>query len=248
MKKSFILFGLINLISVTSFSDNLDSYILSADFADDYEYSCSYISTMRSNDVDNVTIESTNYDNGTIEERKKYSDTYIPIPVKAKQGVYWSLKSLSWSMSTTVLLLEFIGPVTEGKANELIYDQVFRPWCHQWNSRTWQYSNGNYMPLCQRCTGINVGVFTGHFDSFIWDSFLIKDWERWQQGLLHIGVYSLLILPMYIDGKLQWEDPIKFESTPTRRFITGFLFGYAVTAIVDEMLQLVLDYEGDIKK
>ncbi|MBN2652415.1 MAG: DUF2085 domain-containing protein [Spirochaetales bacterium] len=175
---------------------------------------------------------------------KKYVDwTYIPIPQEAKEGIYWTVKSVTLAGFTANTLLMFIAPVIENQEHkDFIYDRIYGPWCHQWNIRTWQYSNGSYMPLCQRCTAMYLGVWLGHFDSFIWDAFQIADWEKWEQRLLHIGIYTLMLLPMYIDGKLQYEYPLEFESTPARRTITGLMFGYAATAIFDQLLQLILDY------
>ncbi len=92
---------------------------------------------------------------------------------------------------------------------------------------------------------MNIGIFLGHFDSFIWDAFQIDDWERWQQGLLHIGSYSLLTLPLIIDGFVQ-KNNLTYTSNNPWRVTTGILFGYAMTAIADEVLQLILDYSGDV--
>lgn len=174
-----------------------------------------------------------------------FSETYIPLEHWQKQAIYWTLKGTSLGLSTAHLISEFIFPVLNKQQGKTLYP-LFQDWCHNLPSRTFQYSNGDYMPLCARCTGMNVGVFLGHFDSFIWDSFQIEGWERWEQGLLHIGTYTLLTLPLIIDGYVQRGNSIRYESTNPRRLITGILFGYAMTAMTDEVLQLILDYSGDV--
>ncbi len=182
-----------------------------------------------------------------VEEEETLTDTksYIPIPTEAKQGIYWGVKTPSWTLATLYFMAELISPsLSEVQRNSL--DPLFDFYrCHEWRSRSFIYSNGIQMPLCARCTGMSIGIWAGHFDSFIWDSFQIKDWERWEQGLLHIGVYSFLTLPMIIDGFVQ-KNSYTYLSTNPRRLITGFFFGYAMTAMTDELLQLILDYEGDV--
>ena len=181
----------------------------------------------------------------TVEDETKESPnselSYIPIQKWQKETIYWSLKGVSLALSGSYFIAEIIFPILNAEQKSTLFP-MFNPWCHNLLSRTFQYSNGEYMPLCARCTGMNLGILLGHFDSFIWDSFLIKDWERWQQGLLHIGVYSTLLLPLVIDGSVQKNSD--YLSTNPRRMVTGLLFGYALTAMVDQAVQLILDHKS----
>ena len=174
--------------------------------------------------------------------------SYINLEHWQKSAIYWSLKGLSWSLSTLYFVGELVYPITKvnpfDTEGEGYLWPLFKPWCHHLPSRTFFYPNGRPMPLCARCTGINVGVFLGHFDSFIWDSFQIKNLKRYEQGLLHIGLYSLLTLPMIVDGAVQYTTD--YQSTNGWRLASGMLFGYALTAIADEIIELILDYSGDV--
>lgn len=199
-----------------------------------------------SNQKDGSVDRQNFYEEGSYDSLCQEFDSYIPLPHQTKQAIVWGFKSISLALSTAYLIAEFSYPVapvdpTTGKGYAF---PLFQGWCHNIHSRTFQYSNGHYMPLCARCTGLNCGIFLGHFDSFIWDSFSIKGWERWQQGLLHMGSYSLLTLPLLVDGFVQAFTP--YESNNGWRFVTGVLFSYALTAIADELLQLTWDYAGDI--
>lgn len=166
--------------------------------------------------------------------------SYLPLSQTQKEGIYWGLKSVSLTLSSIYLLSELLFPVASPEAQQAI-DPLFKPWCHRLRSRSFIYPNGEKMPLCARCTGMNIGIFLGHFDSFIWDSFSVPGWERWQQGLLHIGIESLFTLPLLIDGTLQYSLH-RYQSNNPLRLTTGILFGYACTAMADELLQLILDY------
>ena len=182
--------------------------------------------------------------------------SYIPIQKWQKETIYWSIKGVSLALSGSYFIAEMIFPaldadnsnfnefyvVPQSNSAKALF-KMFDPFCHNLKGRSFQYANGNYMPLCARCTGTNIGILLGHFDSFIWDSFQLKNWSRWEQGLLHIGTYSLLTLPLIIDGVVQREI-FEYTSNNGKRVVTGILFGYALTAIVDEILQLTLDYKG----
>ena len=88
-----------------------------------------------------------------------------------------------------------------------------------------------------------IGYFLGNFDFLIWDAFDIPGWKRWEKSLLHIGTYTAFFLPLIIDGTVQYYS-FDYESNNAWRMTTGILFGYALTAIIDEMIRLILDYPG----
>ena len=121
--------------------------------------------------------------------------------------------------------------------------EFFSRYCHQLPSRTLNAANGRPYPVCSRCQGMYIGYFLGNFDFLIWDAFEIPGLQRWEQGLLHIGSYAALFLPLIIDGTVQYFS-FDYESNNAWRMTTGLLFGYALTAIIDEIVQLILDYPG----
>jgi len=182
-----------------------------------------------------------------VDSNNDLDSTYIPLEQWQKDSIYWSLKGVSLGLSAAYFFSELIFPAFEiNSPSATALFKMFDPLCHNLLDRTFQYSNGNYMPLCSRCTGMNTGIFLGHFDSFIWDSFQIKGWERWEQGLLHIGIYSLFTLPLIIDGNVQ--NNTDYVSNNPWRLVNGIMFGYAMTAMADELLQLILDTSSYHKK
>ena len=86
--------------------------------------------------------------------------------------------------------------------------------CHCRADRSY-FWHGKQFPICARCTGELVGIFCGMIVSF-W--YLPPVWAA-----------VLLMLPMIADGVIQLATA--YESTNTRRFVTGFLFGYSLTAL-----------------
>ena len=88
--------------------------------------------------------------------------------------------------------------------------------CHQKPERSF-FWKGKQMPLCARCTGINLGYFA--LPLFI-------------LGLIKIPLFIsfLIIVPTYIDGTIQAYFNV--ESNNTRRFITGLLSGVGTMSLV----------------
>lgn len=170
--------------------------------------------------------------------------TYIPVDVRVKDGLYGFSKTVT--MGVTLPLMLTVNAVPFGNplsaANQDVYE-FFSRYCHQLPSRTLNAANGRPYPLCSRCQGMYIGYFLGTFDFLIWDAFEIPGLQRWEQGLLHIGAYAALFLPLIIDGTVQYFS-FDYESNNAWRMTTGILFGYALTAIIDEIVQLILDYPG----
>ena len=88
--------------------------------------------------------------------------------------------------------------------------------CHRKPERSF-FWKGKQLPLCARCTGINLGYFI--FPLFIFR--LIEIPLLWT---------ALLIVPTYIDGLVQAYFNI--ESTNTRRFVTGLMSGVGTVSLM----------------
>lgn len=90
--------------------------------------------------------------------------------------------------------------------------------CHQKPERSF-FWKGKQLPLCARCTGINLGYFILPFFIF---------------GFIKISLLwtILMILPTYIDGIIQAY--LNIESNNTRRFITGLLSGIGTMSLVSK--------------
>ena len=100
---------------------------------------------------------------------------------------------------------------------------------HRRSDRSFFYK-GKQFPICARCTGELAGMICAIFGCY----FLIN---------IHICVWVALLCPLIIDGVIQAKT--KYESTNTRRVITGFLFGMALMMIfiVSTKYCLVIGFE-----
>ena len=87
--------------------------------------------------------------------------------------------------------------------------------CHCRDDRSFHYK-GVRFPICARCTGELVGAIIGIFFSFIY----VPEW--W--------VCIIIAIPMIVDGSVQYVT--NYESNNIKRFITGFLFGYAFISLI----------------
>ncbi len=85
--------------------------------------------------------------------------------------------------------------------------------CHTHESRSLYTRKGVKYPLCARCTGELVGIIIAIISCFFY----------------RVPLYVAIILwvPLIIDGTVQMYT--KYESTNTKRMITGLLFGYGIT-------------------
>lgn len=84
--------------------------------------------------------------------------------------------------------------------------------CHRLPERS-LYFRGKPLPICARCTGIIVGYVLA----------LIMLVLGYKINLLHV---VLLMIPLVVDGFLQAAGV--WESTNTRRLITGSMAGVAM--------------------
>lgn len=173
-----------------------------------------------------------------------FPETYIPVSDTVKDALYGTSKSVILGVTLGYFLTVNTAPYST--SSNAVYD-FFGSQCHRLPSRTLKAPNGNFYPVCARCQGMYIGYFLGNFDFLIWDAFQISNWQRWQKSLLHIGSYAALFLPLIIDGTVQYYS-FDYESNNAWRMTTGILFGYALTAIIDEMIRLILDYPGVYRK
>lgn len=82
--------------------------------------------------------------------------------------------------------------------------------CHCRRDRSFSI-RGIRFPICARCTGQLAGIFLCLVSCPFY--------------LPKLYVLFLLMIPMVIDGGIQWKTA--YESTNLRRLITGLMFGYA---------------------
>ena len=86
--------------------------------------------------------------------------------------------------------------------------------CHQMPERSF-FFRGYQFPLCARCTGIALGHLL---------AFLFAPFHPFRQKI------SILMIPLAVDGTVQYFS--KYESNNKKRFISGFLYGFAFTSTV----------------
>ncbi|MCI8484107.1 MAG: DUF2085 domain-containing protein [Lachnospiraceae bacterium] len=83
--------------------------------------------------------------------------------------------------------------------------------CHARPDRSF-YFHGKQFPICARCTGELIGMIAGiPLAVFL--------------GVPHFWIVILMIFPLVLDGFVQRLT--SYESTNTRRLLTGILFGIA---------------------
>lgn len=127
-----------------------------------------------------------------------------------------------------ILVLALIPPILPVPLRAAIMD-AFAPVCHQMLDRT-PHFGGLPIAICDRCTGIYLGVFLG----VITVSGGEVLWRR-------VGTYSRYLLlgslgPLAID----WMGPILglWGNGPSSRFVTGLVFGViAASYVTDQLLR-----------
>ena len=101
-------------------------------------------------------------------------------------------------------------------SSQSIYSQFI---CHRIPERTFKYK-GKYFPICSRCTGLYLGIFSYfsyacifHIDHYI---------------LTYLGL--LMIIPTFIDGSTQF---LGFRVSNNKlRFFTGIFGGIGIIMLV----------------
>lgn len=89
-------------------------------------------------------------------------------------------------------------------------------YCHRLPERSF-FFKGKQLPLCSRCTGINLGYFI--LPLFILNLISIPLW--WSIAM---------VLPTYIDGTIQAYT--KYQSNNFLRFTTGIISGIGTMSLV----------------
>lgn len=95
--------------------------------------------------------------------------------------------------------------------------------CHQKTMRSF-FIKGFQFPVCARCTGIITAK------PFAWIFVKKKN--------LSLSKCIFLVIPMIIDGGIQYKFSI--ESNNKRRFITGFMAGFALTAMKIQIIKKLI--------
>ncbi|RJU90857.1 MAG: DUF2085 domain-containing protein [Candidatus Poseidoniales archaeon] len=120
--------------------------------------------------------------------------------------------------------------------------------CHQKYERSLEV-NANQMPVCTRDVGIFFGLVLGGmaFNRRGWNRWTVRDTclsmlpEAWLQPVYQknwrtmawLGVGLLLCLPLIADGFLQLLT--SYESTNTKRILTGVPFGFGLGVLMCSM-------------
>lgn len=107
----------------------------------------------------------------------------------------------------------------------LIIEKIGFSVCHQLPSRS-LYFGKIFLPVCSRCSGIYLGFFISAIILFA--TFRKKESEL--PPLYIFVILILFILSTVIDGFLSYFGP--FGTNNLSRFITGFLCGSSVMAII----------------
>ena len=95
--------------------------------------------------------------------------------------------------------------------------------CHQMHERSFSLS-GFQFPVCARCTGLGIGQISGFFISF----FLFN------HNMIFLFIPAIVSISMLgLDGIGQYYQ--KWESTNTRRLITGLSCGFFVIVFLNKI-------------
>ena len=99
--------------------------------------------------------------------------------------------------------------------------------CHQIPERSF-FIKGWQMPICARCFGMICGEGARLF---------------FGKTKTHPCFGIIIMLPLVIDGSVQFAS--SYESTNTKRFITGVMFGYGFLSTIIALLSAII---GRLKK
>ncbi len=97
--------------------------------------------------------------------------------------------------------------------------------CHCRKDRSFHYK-GQKFPICARCTGELAGIILSIFSCFFFRCTLL--------------ISLLLLIPMITDGFIQ--SLTDYESTNSKRFATGLLFGYGLFMILAVTTIIAFDF------
>ncbi len=95
--------------------------------------------------------------------------------------------------------------------------------CHKLSERS-LFIDGNFLPLCARCTGIYIGVFLSFLFIYIKGRF-----SSLKPFSISCTVYAVFLLPMLWDG---YSSYLNFRETSNFiRLLTGTALGATIPAI-----------------
>ena len=97
--------------------------------------------------------------------------------------------------------------------------------CHCRADRSF-FLRGKQFPICARCTGELAGMIVSMILCFFWRP--------------PVWLALVCMIPMVTDGFVQLKTA--YESTNPRRFATGLLFGWALTAFALVTLSMTYQY------
>ena len=97
--------------------------------------------------------------------------------------------------------------------------------CHCRKDRSFYYK-GRQFPLCARCTGELIGIITSFILFWFWKPSIITS--------------IVMMIPLIVDGFIQLLT--KYESTNSKRLITGILFGIAFCGIITQTTILAFNF------
>ena len=125
---------------------------------------------------------------------------------------------VSFSMSFLIIIISIIGFLLDKPYLALLF------YCHQKINRT-IFLFSNPLPICARCTGILLGIFTLPIICLVFE---------------HIPWYLFLIssLPIILDGFIQLK--YKKPSNNFKRLITGFFFGFTLIYLLTIYNELII--------
>jgi len=109
----------------------------------------------------------------------------------------------------------------------------FSPICHQESERCFVVA-GTALAVCQRCTGIYLGLFLGSFFPGHWLS-LATEPERRRAWV------AAATFPLILDACLPLLN--LWESTPASRFISGIIFGTMASGLLVSAISGLLKEE-----
>jgi uncharacterized membrane protein len=108
-------------------------------------------------------------------------------------------------------------------------NNIFSCFCHQASERSAQFG-GEIFPVCFRCAGIYLGVFSTYITMFLSKRFL-----RTPASKKEILLLSFLFLPLIIDGLGNAFN--LWQSVPLIRSITGLFAGIFLATVLIPFLQ-----------
>lgn len=100
--------------------------------------------------------------------------------------------------------------------------------CHRIPERTFKIK-GHYFPVCSRCTGFYIGVFS----YFVWVYFVYVEYTVYL-----ISIAIIMLIPAFLDGFTQLIG--RRVSNNGLRFLTGLIGGVGLAIIVKAVKWMII--------